>query len=94
VWASNERHGQRVTFKAHYQQHVLGELTVPRALAPTVVTGDPVCLEVATAEPPFTVTAVHGTGFIDRNAPSDQAGAVARGLFFPGFVPAYLSGHD
>jgi hypothetical protein len=81
-----------VTVKAHLQQNILGELTIARALAPSVILGDPVCLEVTTAEPPFTVTAVHGTGFANHG--SGQQQAPSRGEFEPGFVPKQLGGHD
>ena len=76
-----------VTIKLHIEASLISTRTVARALAPAVIVGDPVAVEVTGASPALTVVAVHPASFADPSGTND----ITKG-FFPGQIDAGLHG--
>ncbi len=76
-----------VTIKLHIEASIIGTRTVARALAPAVISSDPVACEVTGESPALTVVAVHPASFADPSGTND----ITKG-FFPGQIDAGLHG--
>ncbi len=76
-----------VTIKMHGEVSLIFSRTVARALAPAVIVGDPVAVEVTGESPALTIAAVHPASFADPSGTND----ITKG-FFPGQIDAGLHG--
>jgi hypothetical protein len=83
VWAIN---GASSTIRLRAEAWATADYTVSTASLPCAVIGAPVVCQVAGAFP-YSIVAIHGGAFARNfNPGSDQAGAVAKGLFYPAVI--------
>jgi hypothetical protein len=83
--------GATATIKLHAEANIVRTYSgVSNSLLPSgVIVGDAVMCRV-TGSYPYTIAEIRASRFAP-GAPSDQAGGVARGEFWPGIVPYELS---
>jgi hypothetical protein len=79
--------GGTALIELHLEQHIIGTRTISTSLLPAgAIVGNPLVVRVTgTGASDYVIAEARGSRF-GNGAPSDQAGAVARGQFWPGVI--------